>query len=194
MTSGRSPTRARTGQTCPRQLHATSVDPLLMIGLARQESHFDRMARSPVGAVGLFQVMPYTAAELDPAFTNPAAMDRLVSPRSAPSWPRNCSQAFGALSAARWPRPIASYNADKERVQMWWDAAKGIAGRALHRQHSVSADARLRQAGAHELRDVSTLRTISIATKIIAIATAIRGVNRSLSSSDPRMTAITGFT
>ena len=56
------------------------VDPLLMIGLARQESHFDRMARSPVGAVGLFQIMPYTAAELDPAFSNPAAMERLVQP------------------------------------------------------------------------------------------------------------------
>ena len=89
---------------------------------------------------------------------------------------------------------IASYNADKERVQVWWDGREGAAGGAVHRQHSVSADARVRQTGAHELRDVSTLRTISIATKIIAIATAIRGVKRSFSRSDPRITAITGFT
>src|SRR5688500_9286069 len=35
-----------------------NVDPLLMIGLARHEAHFDRMARSPVGALGLFEIMP----------------------------------------------------------------------------------------------------------------------------------------
>src|SRR5207244_1315190 len=37
------------------------VDPLLMIALARQESHFERTVKSPVGAIGLFQIMPYTA-------------------------------------------------------------------------------------------------------------------------------------
>ncbi len=102
------------------------VDPLLMIGLARQESHFDRMARSPVGAVGLFQVMPYTAAELDPELLNPAAMDRLVQPEVsaelAAKLLASLQQRFqGVLAPA-----IASYNADKERVQVWWDAAKGL--------------------------------------------------------------------
>ena len=33
------------------------VDPLLMLALARQESHFDRTIKSPVGAIGLFQIM-----------------------------------------------------------------------------------------------------------------------------------------
>ena len=102
------------------------VDPLLMIGLARQESHFNRMARSPVGAVGLFQVMPYTAAELDPTFSSPAAMDRLTQPdvsaELAAKLLANLQVRFqGALAPT-----IASYNADKERVQVWWDAAKGL--------------------------------------------------------------------
>ena len=102
------------------------VDPLLMIGLARQESHFDRMARSPVGAVGLFQVMPYTAAELDPEFSTPAAMDRLVQPAvSAELAAKYLSQLQGRFQSALAPT-IASYNADKERVQVWWDAAKGL--------------------------------------------------------------------
>ena len=102
------------------------VDPLLMIGLARQESHFDRSARSPVGAVGLFQVMPYTAAELDPAFSTPAAMDRLVQPEvSAELAARLLSLLQGRFKGALAPT-IASYNADKERVQVWWDAAAGL--------------------------------------------------------------------
>jgi soluble lytic murein transglycosylase len=103
-----------------------TVDPLLMLGLARQESHFNRMARSPVGAVGLFQIMPYTAAELDPAFSNPAAMERLVQPEvSAELAARLLSTLQARFQGALAPT-IASYNADEERVQVWWDAAKGL--------------------------------------------------------------------
>ena len=102
------------------------VDPLLMIGLARQESHFDRMARSPVGAVGLFQVMPYTAAELDPAFNDRAALDRLVEAAvSADLAAKLIADLMGLYKGALAPT-IASYNADKERVQIWWNAAKAL--------------------------------------------------------------------
>ena len=103
-----------------------TVDPLLMIGLSRQESHFNRMARSPVGAVGLFQIMPYTAAELDPDFSNPAAMERLVlADVSAELAARLLSTLQSRFQGALAPT-IASYNADEERVQVWWDAAKGL--------------------------------------------------------------------
>jgi len=103
-----------------------NVDPLLMIGLARQESHFDRTARSPVGAVGLFQVMPYTAAELDPTFSNPAAMDRLVQPEVSAELAAKLLASLQARFQGALAPTIASYNADKERVQIWWDAAKGL--------------------------------------------------------------------
>lgn len=102
------------------------VDPLLMIGLARQESHFNRMARSPVGAVGLFQVMPYTAAELDPQFSNPAAMDRLVQPEVSAELAAKLLSSLKARFQGALAPTIASYNADKERVQVWWEAAKGL--------------------------------------------------------------------
>ena len=102
------------------------VDPLLMLGLARQESHFDRTARSPVGAVGLFQFMSYTAAELDPTFAAPDAMDRLleaeVSAELAAKLIASHQKRFQGAAAPT----IASYNADKERVQIWWDSAKGL--------------------------------------------------------------------
>ena len=102
------------------------VDPLLMIGLARQESHFDRTARSPVGAVGLFQIMPYTAAELDPAFSNPGAMERLVQPEVSAGLAARLLASLQARYGGALAPTIASYNADKERVQVWWDAAKGL--------------------------------------------------------------------
>ena len=102
------------------------VDPLLMLGLARQESHFDRNARSPVGAIGLFQVMPYTAAELDPAFADPAALERLVEPEVSAELAAKLLNGLKARYQGQLAPTIASYNADKERVQVWWDSAKGL--------------------------------------------------------------------
>jgi soluble lytic murein transglycosylase len=102
------------------------VDPLLMVGLARQESHFDRTARSIVGALGLFQIMPYTAAELDPSFASSGALERLfeadVSAELAASLLAQLQARYQGAAAPT----IASYNADKERVQVWWDAARGV--------------------------------------------------------------------
>jgi soluble lytic murein transglycosylase len=102
------------------------VDPLLMAGLARQESHFDPTARSPVGAIGLFQIMPYTAAELDPAFAEPGATDRLVRADVSAELAASLLERLQARYQGALAPTIASYNADKERVQIWWDAARGL--------------------------------------------------------------------
>jgi soluble lytic murein transglycosylase len=97
-----------------------------MLGLARQESHFDRAARSTVGAVGLFQVMPYTAVELDPSFSTPSAMDRLVDPGVSAELGAKLLASLQARFQGSLAPTIASYNADKERVQVWWDTSKGL--------------------------------------------------------------------
>lgn len=103
-----------------------NVSPLLMLGLARQESHFDPLARSPVGAIGLFQLMPYTAAEIDPAFAEPGAIERLVEPAvSAALGAAHLAQHLKRFGGALAPT-IASYNADRERVQVWWNEAKEL--------------------------------------------------------------------
>lgn len=102
------------------------VDSLLMLGLARQESHFNPGARSPVGAVGLFQVMPYTAAELDPSFSTPGAMERLTEAEVSAELAAKLIASLQARYDGAAAPTIASYNADKERVQVWWEAAKGL--------------------------------------------------------------------
>jgi soluble lytic murein transglycosylase len=104
----------------------SKVDPLLMLGIARQESHFDRTARSPVGAVGLFQVMPYTAVEIDPSFASPGALDRLTDAGESAELAAKLLASLSALYAGALAPTIASYNADKERVQIWWESAKGL--------------------------------------------------------------------
>ena len=48
---------------------AEGIDPELGFRLVRVESGFDDRARSPVGALGLTQLMPKTAAELQPGIT-----------------------------------------------------------------------------------------------------------------------------
>jgi soluble lytic murein transglycosylase len=102
------------------------VDPLLMIALARQESHFERTIKSPVGAIGLFQIMPYTAVELDPSFPLERAEEQLTKPDVAAELAaRLLEQTLSRFGGALAPA-IASYNADKERVQVWWDNAKGL--------------------------------------------------------------------
>jgi soluble lytic murein transglycosylase len=103
-----------------------NVDPLLMLGLARQESHFDRTARSPVGAVGLFQVMPYTAVELDATFAEPGAMERLIEADVSAELAARLIATLQVLYDGEAAPTIASYNADKERVQVWWKSAKGL--------------------------------------------------------------------
>ena len=47
------------------QHYGQTADPFLMISLIRQESAFNDQARSPVGALGLMQLMPSTARRME---------------------------------------------------------------------------------------------------------------------------------
>jgi soluble lytic murein transglycosylase len=47
------------------------ISPLLVLSIVRQESKFDPETRSPVGALGLMQVMPATAAFITPKMEMP---------------------------------------------------------------------------------------------------------------------------
>jgi hypothetical protein len=60
------------------------IDPLVMVSIARRESRYDPGVRSVVGAIGLFQFMPYTAAELAaPAGLTDVSEAALKTPHAA---------------------------------------------------------------------------------------------------------------
>jgi soluble lytic murein transglycosylase-like protein len=105
----------------------SEVDPTLLVALMRRESRFDPDARSAVGALGLFQIMPYTAAGLAPALgvdaSSPAdILQPRLNAQIAAALLRRIRALFGdALSPA-----IAAYNAGEDRVTDWWTASKDL--------------------------------------------------------------------
>ena len=111
---------------------AHAVDARLLYALMRQESRFDPEARSPVGAIGLLQIMPYTAATLavsagvgyivtDAGIDEDALTDPRINTALAARLMANLSELFDEL-----PPIVASYNAGEERVARWWRAARHL--------------------------------------------------------------------
>jgi soluble lytic murein transglycosylase len=96
-----------------------AVPATLLAAVAKQESRFSPTVRSPVGAVGLLQLMPATAEEL---MGRPLAAEELEDP------------ALNASLGARYLRgllqrwqgngllAVASYNAGPNAVAGWIDA------------------------------------------------------------------------
>jgi soluble lytic murein transglycosylase len=103
------------------------VDPLLLLSLMRRESRFVATARSRTGALGLFQIMPYTAREILPAAQEASEGDALLgAPASADLAARLVKRIMVRLGDA--PAPVvAAYNAGEDRVEAWWRAADGLA-------------------------------------------------------------------
>lgn len=91
---------------------ATGV-PAELVWLAEVESGFDPRARSPVGAVGLFQLMPVTARSLG---LSTFPFDQRKSPepaaRAAALYLHQLFDQFGD-----WPLALAAYNAGPARVR-----------------------------------------------------------------------------
>ena len=102
------------------------VEQAVVLGLIRQESSFDIAAQSPVGARGLMQLMPATAAgvarRLGVAADIPAlTVDAGYNMRLGTSYLHGLLGQFGAL-----PPAIAGYNAGPSRVQDWLVAYGGL--------------------------------------------------------------------
>ena len=92
------------------------VDPQLLLAVARQESRFSPGVRSAVGAVGLLQLMPATAAEL-------AGMPLSTSQLQDPSRNAELGARYLRQLLNRWRQQpflsVASYNAGPGAVERW---------------------------------------------------------------------------
>jgi soluble lytic murein transglycosylase len=93
------------------------ISPLLLVSIVRQESKFDPETRSPVGALGLMQVMPATAAFITPKMEMPSY--NLISP------PDNIKIGSWYLAHMHDEAKndsllaVASYNAGPGNVSKW---------------------------------------------------------------------------
>ena len=104
-----------------------------MFAIMRRESRFDPNARSAVGALGLFQIMPYTAtalgprSELDHLSSEDFAEEQIIlqPPVNAALATTLARDLFTMFDDALAP-VIASYNAGEDRVSIWWESARNL--------------------------------------------------------------------
>lgn len=107
-----------------RWSEVADVDPYLLMGIARRESAFNRQAVSPVGARGLMQLMPGTAAQVsrELGLSPPSAselFDPAVNIRLGSTYISDMIERYSGnrLAAA------AAYNAGPGRVDRWLRSA-----------------------------------------------------------------------
>ncbi len=96
-----------------KQIFAEERVPPELVWIAEIESSFDPRARSPAGAVGLFQLMPITARSLDlsvGAFRD----DRLHPEKNARAAARYLRRLYERFSD--WRLALAAYNCGETRV------------------------------------------------------------------------------
>ncbi|MES2641766.1 MAG: lytic transglycosylase domain-containing protein [Myxococcota bacterium] len=96
------------------------VDPLLALGLMRQESVYRQWALSPVGAIGLMQVMPRTGARVaalmgDPHYSPEQLEDPSTNVRYGVWYLSRLLDRFGGA----FPLAVASYNGGPHNVSSW---------------------------------------------------------------------------
>ncbi|MEC7242405.1 MAG: transglycosylase SLT domain-containing protein [Myxococcota bacterium] len=101
------------------------VDPLLTLGLMRQESRYRRTARSRVGATGLMQVMPQTGAKIAYDLEEAFIPDNLTEPQTNIRYGIWYLGQLLTRFEGGWPLAVAAYNAGPMNVSSWYTRWEG---------------------------------------------------------------------
>jgi soluble lytic murein transglycosylase len=94
---------------------AESLPPALLWAIMRQESAYDRAARSKAGALGLLQLLPSTASQVaGRSVPEDSLTVAALNVRLGARYVRGLLREFGDPRAA-----LASYNAGEDAVRRW---------------------------------------------------------------------------
>lgn len=106
-------------------LDSAQIEPALVASLIRMESRFLPSAVSPVGAVGLMQLMPGTAEELARKVTGSSVTRaELFEPEINIRYGTRYLADRVADFRGEWFPAICSYNAGVRPVRRWWEARR----------------------------------------------------------------------
>jgi soluble lytic murein transglycosylase len=114
----------------PTSANGGDVEQAVVLGLIRQESSFDAQAQSPVGARGLMQLMPATAAAVARKLGLPPAPAALTEAGYNMRLGTNYLGGLLTRFNQALPLAIAGYNAGPSRVQDWLAAQDPPSGAA----------------------------------------------------------------
>jgi len=104
-----------------------SLDPVIVFGLIRQESVFDRTAKSPVGARGLMQIMPKTGQQIARDLNEQWQSDNsLFNPEVNVKYGTYYFKQLLSRFNGHFALATAAYNAGPHRVKSWLPSAEAV--------------------------------------------------------------------
>jgi tetratricopeptide (TPR) repeat protein len=107
-----------------RESGIREVDPFLVSSVIRQESIFNPSIVSPAGAVGLMQIMPYTAKEIAKWLNESYSIDSLYQPNTNIRWGTRYLRELLDQFDGNLVLVLGGYNGGPHNAKRWYEKNK----------------------------------------------------------------------